>query len=359
MNYDNLKQFFFKFDPETAHKIAETAMRSSCLFPGILSFVANKFTYTDSSLKQEIFGLNFINPISLGGGFDKNATMIAPLTALGFGYLEFGTFTPQPQVGNEKPRLFRLIEEESIQNAMGFNNDGSDKIKDRVEKIYPFAIPLVANIGKNKNTINENAIKDYEILLREFKNLCDIFVVNISSPNTPNLRNLQEACFINEFFSMATNITNKPIILKIAPDMEEKQAINLSQNAVNAGASGIIINNTSIDYSLIQNRRNFGGLSGKLIRQKSRKMFKAVADELFGSTVLISCGGIDSAKEAYLRIKMGASLIQIYTAFIFKGPSICKEINQGLAELLRQDGFSNIKEAIGVDVKKDINASKI
>ena len=351
MNYDTLKKIFFRFDPETAHKIAEFGLRALYATPGGLEALAKFGVYKDEILTQNIWNLSFDNPVGIAGGFDKNATMIAPLAALGYGHIDFGTFTPRPQSGNEKPRLFRLVAEESIQNAMGFNNEGADVIERRVRKIYPFVIPIAANIGKNKVTSNEDALSDYEALGRKFNGLCDFFIINVSSPNTPNLRALQENSFISELIGAMKKITNRPLVLKLAPDMSADQAIALCECAVQSGASGIIINNTSVDYSLSPNARDFGGLSGRLITEKSRKLFAQVARELFGRTVLISCGGIDSAQEAYERIKSGASLVQIFTAFIFKGPFVAKSINEGLAELLRADGFNNISEAVGANLK--------
>ena len=351
MNYDTLKKIFFRFDPETAHKIAEFGLRALYATPGGLEALAKFGVYKDEILTQNIWNLSFDNPVGIAGGFDKNATMIAPLAALGFGHIDFGTFTPRPQSGNPKPRLFRLVAEESIQNAMGFNNEGADVIERRVRKIYPFKIPIAANIGKNKATPNEDALSDYEALGRKFNGLCDFFIINVSSPNTPNLRALQENSFISELIGAMKKITNRPLVLKLAPDMSADQAIALCECAVQSGASGIIINNTSVDYSLSPNARDFGGLSGRLITEKSRELFAQVARELFGRTVLISCGGIDSAQEAYERIKSGASLVQIFTAFIFKGPFVAKSINEGLAELLRADGFKNISEAVGANLK--------
>ena len=351
MNYDTLKKIFFLFDPETAHKIAEFGLRALYATPGGLEALAKFGVYKDEILTQNIWNLSFDNPVGIAGGFDKNATMIAPLAALGFGHIDFGTFTPRPQSGNEKPRLFRLISEQSIQNAMGFNNEGADIIEHRVRKIYPFVIPIAANIGKNKATPNEDALSDYEVLARKFDGLCDFFIINVSSPNTPNLRALQENSFVSKLIGAMKKITNRPLVLKLAPDMSADQAIALCECAVQSGASGIIINNTSVDYSLSPNARDFGGLSGRLITKKSRELFAQVARELFGRTILISCGGIDSAQEAYERIKSGASLVQIFTAFIFKGPFVAKSINEGLAELLRADGFTNISEAVGVNLK--------
>ena len=357
MNYETLKSIFFKFDPETAHKIVEKTLSiSDCVFPGLYSIVAKNCVVTDAALSQNLLGTSFLNPVGIAGGFDKNATMLRPLVALGFGHVEFGTVTPKAQEGNAKPRLFRLIEEESIQNAMGFNNEGADALGARVSKLYPFAIPLFANIGKNKITPNEEAIKDYEILVAKFNEICDCFVINVSSPNTPNLRELQEDSFIKDLFARLTPIAKKPIIFKIAPDMDDDKAVQICKTAVESGAKGVIVNNTSVDYSLSKspNLQNFGGLSGKVIAKRSRELFSAVASELYGKTVLIASGGIDSAEEAYARIKSGANLVQIYTSFIFKGPNIAKQINEGILKLLKEDNFASISEAVGCDIKNKI-----
>ena len=350
--YDFFKPLLFKMDPENAHSLVEYSLRTlNAIFPGALSFLAYKYIVDNEILKQNLLGLEFANPVGLAGGFDKNATMIRPLSALGFGFLEFGTFTPLAQEGNEKPRLFRLVKEESIQNAMGFNNQGAGVISKRMTQNYPFVLPLGANIGKNKLTSNENALNDYFTLLRSFKDLCDYFIINISSPNTKNLRDLQNEEFLSALLKEAKEITTKPILIKIAPDMEFKDALSLCEGAIEKGVSGFIIANTSTDYTLLNNNRTFGGISGKLITQKSGEFFHALSKELFGRTLLIASGGIDSAEVAYDRIKKGASLVQIFTAMIFKGPSLVRDINEGLIELLRKDGFLHISEAIGVELK--------
>ena len=350
--YSALKSVLFNFDPETAHKIGYFGMKMWDMLPGVGSLVAKNFTYSDVILEQNLFGLKFRNPIGIAGGFDKDATMILPLFELGFGHLEYGTVTPKPQPGNPKPRIFRLIEDKSIQNSMGFNSKGMNVVLNNVQKVYPFRIPLIANIGKNKVTPNDEALKDYEVLIENFNEYCDLFAINISSPNTPNLRDLQNENFIKELFCMAKEKTKKPIFIKIAPDMDIKDAINLCVSSVQNGANGIIINNTSVDYSLSPNiKQQKGGISGQLITEKSRNFFAQIAKEIYGKTTLISCGGIDSAKEAYKRIRLGANFIQIFTAFIYVGPILCKKINSELAELLRKDGFKNISEAVGADLK--------
>lgn len=348
--YAAMKKIMFQFTPENAHHIAEFFFKNGANYaPFLLSPLANYFFINDPRLQQTIFNRVFANPLGLGAGFDKNATMIKMLTALGFGTIEYGTVTPEPQSGNPKPRLFRFVADESIQNAMGFNNEGMNVIAKRIEALYPFATPLCANIGKNKVTPSEEALKDYEKLIKRFDPLCDYMTINISSPNTPGLRDLQNDAFIKDLFVMAKELTSKPVLLKIAPDLDEKDAIELCSCALQNGAAGIVATNTTIDYSLLKNAKDFGGISGKALTQKSFVLFEALAKEFFGKTVLISVGGIDSADEAYRRLKAGASLIQTYTSFIFKGPSINRLINLGIVERMEKDGFNHISELIGCD----------
>ena len=340
----------FQLQPESAHDVAEAALsRVGRYAPFLLSPFAKRFFVVNERLSQSILGTTFAHPVGLGAGFDKNATMLKGLTALGFGHIEFGTITPKAQPGNPKPRLFRFPEKESIQNAMGFNNDGLECLKNRLKTQYPFAIPLGANIGKNKTTPAENAIDDYRTLIHGFNDLCDYMVVNVSSPNTPGLRDLQNESFISDLFSMAKEITSKPILLKIAPDMPLETAISLCQCAIDNGASGIVATNTTIDYSLLDGAKDFGGLSGKVLREKSAAFFRGLARVFYGKTILISVGGIDSAQEAYARILEGANLVQIYSAFIFQGPSLNRNINEGILNLMDRDGFYSISEAVGAN----------
>lgn len=356
MNYDYVKKLLFMLDPEHVHTLAEYTLRGvNFLSPALLNFVAKNYIVDDESLKQELCGLEFYNPVGLAGGFDKNATMIRPLSAFGFGFLEFGTFTPKPQKGNEKPRLFRLKECESLQNAMGFNNQGKAKISARLRQIYPFILPLGANIGKNKSTSNEKAIDDYLSLFEAFENLSDYFIINISSPNTKNLRALQNEDFITQLLDEARKITQKPIFIKLAPDMKINEAFKLCEVALKHGSNGFILANTSVDYTLLDTARTFGGLSGQIIKAKSAKFFKDLASKIYEANlkcVLIASGGIADAKDAYERIKNGANLVQIYTSFIYKGPSVVKEINKGLKEFLKRDKFNHISEAVGINFKK-------
>jgi dihydroorotate dehydrogenase len=243
--------------------------------------------------------------------------------------------------------MFRHIEEESLQNAMGFNNDGMQKVQQRLQKRYPYSTPIGINIGKNKITSEKDALSDYTKLIRELHELGDYIVINISSPNTPGLRDLQNEEFITSLFYEAKELTDKPILLKIAPDMSTQQAVDLTSLAVEKGADGIIATNTTIDYSLVAHPEKIGGLSGAVLKQKSFEIFDAVAKELFGKTTLISVGGISSAHEVYKRIKAGASLVQIYTGLIYGGPDMIRDINLELIELIQDDGYTNITQAIG------------
>ncbi|KIM08663.1 MAG: dihydroorotate dehydrogenase [Sulfurovum sp. FS06-10] len=350
-SYETVKNVLFKFNPETAHHFAGFGLKAVAYAPSLLKLLKNHYFVQNPILTQHLFGRKFSNPVGLAAGFDKNGEYITATPTLGFGFTEIGTITPKPQAGNAKPRLFRLKEDRSIQNAMGFNNFGADYMIKQLNNLYFFDYPIGINIGKNKLTPEDEALKDYETLLHTFKDYGDYIVINISSPNTPGLRDLQNETFIKSLFTMAKEITNQPIFLKIAPDMEAQDAIMLCKTAVEAGASGIIATNTTIDYSLTPHAKDFGGISGTLVREKSFKLFQAIAKELYGKTLLISVGGIETAEDAYRRIKAGATLIQVYSMLIYNGPKMIKEINEGLIELLKKDGYTHISEAIGADYK--------
>ncbi len=349
--YENIKKILFKLDPECAHTLVGFGLRALGGCTPLMRCIKEKNFVSHPILTQELFGQTFSNPVGLGAGFDKNGEYILATPALGFGFTEIGTVTPKPQEGNSKPRLFRLIEEQSIQNAMGFNNKGSYYMLRKLKKLYFFDYPIGINIGKNKITPESEALSDYETLIRAFKDEGSYIVINISSPNTPGLRDLQNEAFIKALFTMARGITQKPILLKIAPDMEAKDAIALCKVAIEAGASGIIATNTTIDYSLTPNAKDFGGISGALLKEKSYELFRALGKEFYGKTILISVGGIDSAEEAYRRVKAGASLVQLYSSLIYKGPALTSQINRGLIHSLKADGYAHISEAVGADWK--------
>lgn len=352
--FEKIKPLIYKIDPEIAHNIVEIIFKTAKRCPLFFNPLIKSNFIIDDMLKQKIWNLEFKNPIGVAAGFDKNATMIYGWSSLGFGWGEVGAITPKPQKGNEKPRAWRHIEYEAIQNAYGFNNDGVSVIKKRLEKIYPFILPIGANIGKNKDTNEKDAINDYKCLVEELKDVVDFFVVNISSPNTPGLRNLLNEEFLKNLFNELKNLTNKPILIKFSPDMEDEMIINLTKLSLLYKVDGIIVTNTTTNYDLINSKIKKGGISGKPLAKRSYEVLKLVANEAFGKTIIISVGGIDSPEEAYKRIKAGASLLQLYTAIIYKGPSIVKDINKGLIELLKKDGYSHISEAIGVDIPKKL-----
>lgn len=345
--YRLIRPLLFALDAEDAHRLVSLLGRS-CLLPQIL---ARCYALEDSRLHVPLFGRVFASPIVLAAGFDKDAQNLNLAAALGFGGIEVGTITPKPQSGNPRPRMFRLVEEQSLQNAMGFNNSGSEAVAQNLAPSVPFVLPVGVNIGKNKDTPNEQSLNDYAVLLRVFAPLADYLVVNVSSPNTPNLRDLQNDSFVSELFCLAKTITHKPILLKIAPDMPSDALLCLCENAVRSGASGIIATNTTIDYALSKNARNFGGISGQLLCSKSAEILRILSGALFGKTLLISAGGVHSAEEAYMRLRAGASCVQLYSALVYEGPSLVYRIKKGLLRLLLRDGFAQITEAIGADVR--------
>ena len=339
----------FLLDAERSHRIGMgvlSMMQSNPLFANATSA---RTGVHDARLTQSILGMTFANPVGLAAGFDKNAEVLRAWGRLGFGFVEVGTVTPRPQPGNPTPRLFRIPEERSVQNAMGFNNHGMDAMRERIGAVYPLPFPVGVNLGKNKDTPMDKALDDYFTLIPALDEVADYFVLNLSSPNTPGLRELENPGSIRALLTRATEETAKPVFLKVSPDSEASYTVDLCATSVDAGAAGIIATNTSIDYSLTTKAKDFGGLSGALIREKSFGIFDAIAQELFGKAILISVGGIDSGAEAYRRIRAGASLVQIYTALIYEGPMLVSNINKELLRSLAKDGLKDISEAVGMD----------
>ncbi len=350
MIFDLIKPLIYKTDPEFAHDMVDIIFKTARRCPLFFNPLIKANFVDDEKLNQKIWNLEFKNPVGVAAGFDKRATMIYGWPALGFGWGEIGAVTPKPQSGNPKPRAWRHIEYEAVQNAYGFNNEGVYVIKKRLKKNYPFILPIGANIGKNKTTPENKAIEDYKILITELKDVVDFFVVNISSPNTPGLRDLLNADFIATLFTELKKLTDKPILIKFSPDMENEMIINLANLSVENKTDGIIVTNTTVKYDLVNTNIKRGGISGKPLAKRSYEVLKIVANEVFGKVPIVSVGGIDSAEEAYKRIKAGASLLQVYTAIIYKGPGVVGEINRGLIELLKKDGFSHISEAVGAEL---------
>jgi dihydroorotate dehydrogenase len=344
-----LRPLLFRLDPETAHGLAMTSLRAAQALPPCAAFLRRRFLVDAPPLRQTLFGREIVNPVGLAAGFDKDAVAVRGLAVLGFGCVEIGTVTPRPQAGNPRPRLFRHPQAESVQNAMGFNNAGLEAVAARLGRLRPSPVPLGVNVGKNKATPPEAALADYEILIRAFAGLCDYLVVNVSSPNTPGLRDLQNEVFLRSLLRTATGITGRPVLVKIAPDLELAEAVRLAEVAVDSGAAGVVATNTTNDYALLPGAKDFGGLSGEVLREKSFRVFEALARRLFGRALLISVGGIGSGAEAYRRLRAGASLVQVYSALVYQGPGLARRINEELLELMARDGAQGIGEVIGAD----------
>ncbi|ORJ09273.1 dihydroorotate dehydrogenase (quinone), partial [Helicobacter pylori] len=273
MLYSLVKKYLFSLDAEIAHEKVCQILRTLSSSPFLCRLIHSQWGYKNPKLENEILGLNFPNPLGLAAGFDKNASMLRALIAFGFGYLEAGTLTNIAQSGNEKPRLFRHIEEESLQNAMGFNNYGAILGVRAFNRFAPYKTPIGINLGKNKHIEQAHALEDYQAVLNQCLNIGDYYTFNLSSPNTPNLRDLQNKVFVNELFCMAKEMTHKPLFLKIAPDLEIDSMLEVVNSAIEAGANGIIATNTTIDKSLVFAPKEMGGLSGKCLTKKSREIF--------------------------------------------------------------------------------------
>jgi dihydroorotate dehydrogenase len=338
--YRIFRFFIFLFKPERAHYISFWLIKQAFRIPYIEKWWIKSVVIKDEALKTSVFGIKFPNRIGLAAGLDKNAEMYREMSKFGFGFIEIGTVTPKPQPGNDKPRLFRLKKDKAIINRMGFNNDGVDVIVERL-KSRPKDIIIGGNIGKNKSTPNEKAIDDYLICFNALHSYVDYFVVNVSSPNTPNLRDLQEKEPLKDLLSTLIKENNKkafqkPILLKIAPDLSNHQLDDIIEIVQETGIQGVIATNTTIgrDGLLTGKKRieaiGIGGLSGKPLLKRSTEVIKYLHDNSNGSFPIIGVGGIHSEKDAMEKINAGASLIQLYTGFIYEGPGLIKRINKAL-----------------------------
>jgi dihydroorotate dehydrogenase len=302
-------------------------------------------------LQPDLLGQSFENPVGLAAGFDKDGVVIPGMAALGFGWLEVGAVTPRAQIGNPRPRLFRHTAAASLENAMGFNNQGCDAIRRRLERFYPAAVPVFLNLGKNRDTANDQALDDYLFLINALDDRCDGFVLNVSSPNTPGLRELQRKQTIGELVRGARAATGRPLLVKLSPDLETSEAREIAEESVDSGANGIVVANTSTDYQLLPGARGVGGLSGRVLRQRSFRLLEALAQNLFGRCLLVSVGGVTSGADVYARLRAGAGLVQLYSALVFEGPDLISRIRRDLAGLLARDGFESIVDAIGADAR--------
>lgn len=364
MLYRNgLKRVMFRLDAEKAHHLTISGLKSLGKVPGGLSLFRSMYgTPVYPELQTKLWDLEFSNPVGLAAGLDKNGEAVPAFSSIGFGFMEVGTVTPKPQPGNEKPRLFRLPEDLALINRMGFNNVGAEQMALNLRHSDTRSIPLAINIGKNKATPNEEAEQDYRECLRKLYPYGDFFVVNISSPNTPDLRNLQHGDELKRLLAAVMEEREvqsgmigegKPVLVKIAPDISGPELEYIMDTILSSGVSGVIATNTTIGREGLRSASSSeaGGLSGKPLTGKSVEVIRSVYRLSKGKLPIIGCGGIFSAQDAYDKIRAGANLVEVYTALIYEGPELIRTLNEELLNLLRKDGFKHVSDAVGVDVQ--------
>lgn len=353
MIYPLLREILFCFPPEDVHYFSMDLLRAGCTIPPIQSLIESSFCYQGKNLQKNVFGLDFPNPVGLGAGFDKNALYLNELAALGFGFLEIGTVTPKGQPGNEPPRLFRLPADKALINRMGFNNDGVEMVKRRLAAWNESTIKsqksknrllVGGNIGKNKLTPNEDAWKDYRICFDSLFEEVAYFVVNVSSPNTPGLRELQEKDSLKKILSVLQDQNHskpkpKPLLLKIAPDLTHEQLDDIVSLSFEIKLDGLVATNTTIsrealsDKSKVKSQKiGAGGLSGMPVRERATEVVNYLSEQTHHAIPIIASGGIFTGMDAKEKLDAGASLVQVWTGFIYEGPSIVKNICRYLSQ---------------------------
>ncbi|MBL4654005.1 MAG: quinone-dependent dihydroorotate dehydrogenase [Flavobacteriales bacterium] len=338
-----LRPLLFLISPEKVHHWVTGGLKLACKIPGKKAALKAFFNVKSPKLEREVFGLKFPNPVGLAAGCDKNAEFYEELACFGFGFIEIGTVTPVAQDGNPQPRMFRLPKDNGLINRMGFNNLGVEAAVQRLKNRSPNLI-IGGNIGKNKTTPNEDATSDYEKCFHALHDYVDYFVVNVSSPNTPNLRDLQEKEPLTKLLSHLielneSKLTQKPILLKIAPDLTNSQLDDIVAIVSYTKIAGVIATNTTIDRSVLKTDKQIiedigaGGVSGKPAKKRSTEVIRYLHTKSNGSFPIIGVGGIHSAEDAIEKLEAGASLIQIFTGFIYEGPGLIKSINKRLANI--------------------------
>ena len=335
--YKLVRSFLFLFDSEVIHKISTKLIKLYNLIPFSSKLLRNSYLISDKNLEKEVFGIKFSNPVGLAAGFDKNASFYNDFRNFGFGFIEIGTVTPLPQKGNPKKRMFRLIQDKGLINSLGFNNDGLENIKKNLNKKREVIIG--ANIGKNSFTKNKEAYLDYSKCYNELYPYVDYFAINISSPNTKNLRDLHNKNLLEPLIKKITSLNfkrsnPKPILLKISPDLSFNQLDHIIEIVIDYKIDGIIATNTSISREglISKNMNETGGLSGKPINKRSNEIISYISRKSNKAFPIIGVGGIMTAEDAVEKIKSGADLIQLYTGFIYNGPKLIKSINKALIQ---------------------------
>lgn len=330
-----IKPILFLFDPEWVHHTVFSTLKLIHRIPGMGNLIKGFYQVKDQRLERKLFGLTFPNPVGLAAGFDKDAKLYKELSNFGFGFIEIGTLTPKPQPGNPKKRLFRLPEDGGLINRMGFNNEGVEAAIERLKRNK--GILIGGNIGKNKLTPNEEAVSDYVQCFEALFPHVDYFVVNVSSPNTPNLRALQDKEPLTHLLQTLKDLNHskskpKPILLKIAPDLTEDQLVDIIDIITSVKIDGVIATNTTLSREGLQseNKSEMGGLSGKPVTKKSTEVIRFLHEKSKNAFPIIGVGGIHSPEDAIEKLEAGASLVQLYTGFVYEGPGVVKRINKAI-----------------------------
>ena len=337
-----IRPLLFLFDPEKVHQFTFRWLKFVNKIPFVPALLRVRYRLKDKCLEREVFGIKFPNPVGLAAGLDKNAELFSELSSLGFGFIEIGTVTPKPQPGNPPKRLFRLVEDEGIINRMGFNNEGVEAIVARLKKNKNVIIG--GNIGKNKWTENDKAHEDYLYCFEHLAPYVDYFVVNVSSPNTPNLRSLQEKEPLQKLLTLLQEANgklpkSKPILLKIAPDLTDEQLMDIIDIVEQTHIAGVIATNTTITREGLtsEKKAETGGLSGRPLTQRSTEVIRFLAEKSQHRFPIIGVGGIHTPEDALEKLRAGASLVQIFTGFIYEGPSLIKRINKAIIKRVKSE----------------------
>ena len=349
--YSRVRPLAFKLSAETAHDLGKRTLRTAQSTWPTRTAISAAYQYEQSALEVDLFDTTFPNPVGVAAGFDKNAEVTHALEALGFGFVEIGTVTPYPQSGNDRPRLFRLQEDEAMVNRMGFNGQGMERVKSRLETDGTPGFPLGVNIGKMNSSNEREAIEDYRRVFDRLSPFADYVVVNVSCPNTPDEFDEASPDHLREIFETleGENDADVPMLVKIGPDEPEESVLDLVDIVQEFGLDGVVATNTSTSREGLEspNREEWGGLSGNPLQDRSTDVIRTIAEYTDGDLPIVGVGGVDSPGSAYEKILAGASLVQLYTGFVYEGPATAKRINQGLVQLLERDGFASVEDAVG------------
>jgi dihydroorotate dehydrogenase len=347
--YNTLKPLLFRLPPETAHRLAHTGLAGLQRTP-LLGVVADRYTVTDERLETTAFGQSFPNPVGVAAGFDKNARVAPALAALGFGFVEVGGVTAEPQTGNPRPRMFRLPEDEAIINRMGLNNDGAAVVGDRLARL-DIDVPVGVNIAKSEQVPPEEAPADYRRSYEQVTD-ADLFVVNVSCPNSQGFAELQNRESMAAVVSELVDAGASPLLVKLSPDLPEPAVDDAISLVAEFDLDGVVATNTTTERPTSlqsHHRAETGGLSGRPIEPRATEMVRYVARRV--DVPVVGVGGVATAEDAYRKLRAGAQLVQLYTGLVYRGPAIARNINRGLLDLLEADGFDSLEAAVGVDAE--------